>query len=106
MHPGSNASSLTLSANGSSLMRTANSISLNQVVSHSRTFRRTTRADATFLTECSFGVSADKLVQYITTVEPFEPAWERLRSISLAGKKVESVVRIDEFLPSLNELDL
>lgn len=58
------------------------------------------------MTECSFGVSADKLVQFITDVEPFEPDWESLHSINLAKKGVESVVRLKDFLPSLHELNL
>ncbi|GAA5985359.1 hypothetical protein JCM11641_006376 [Rhodosporidiobolus odoratus] len=62
--------------------------------------------NATFLTECSFGVSHDRLLQYITDVEPFEPDWEGLGSIDLSGKKAESVVRMKEFLPKLDEVDL
>mgnify|MGYP001567454627 FL=1 len=72
----------------------------------SRTFRRTTAADATFLTECSFGVSHERLVQFITDVEPFEPDWEGLNSINLSGKGVESLVRLKEFLPKLDEGNL
>ncbi|GAA5825295.1 hypothetical protein JCM11251_006925 [Rhodosporidiobolus azoricus] len=63
-------------------------------------------ANATFLTECSFGVSHDRILQYITDVEPFEPDWEGLKSIDLSGKKAESVVRMKEFLPSLDEVNL
>lgn len=71
--------------------------------SQPRTFRRTTAADATFLTECSFGVSHELLVRYITDVEPFEPNWEGLTSIDLAKKGVESLVRLKEFIPRLDE---
>ncbi|KAK4699944.1 protein NUD1, partial [Phenoliferia sp. Uapishka_3] len=80
----------------------AKSTSPNQ----SRTFRRTTAPDATFLTECSFGVSRDRLVQYITDAEPFTPNWEGLRSINLARKGAESLVRLKDFLPNLDEADL
>ncbi|GAA5943956.1 hypothetical protein JCM10213_009043 [Rhodosporidiobolus nylandii] len=69
-------------------------------------FGPTNGANATFLTECSFGVSHDRLLQYITDVEPFEPDWEGLKSIDLSGKKAESVVRMKEFLPSLDEVNL
>ncbi|KAM0751427.1 hypothetical protein T439DRAFT_380394 [Meredithblackwellia eburnea MCA 4105] len=72
----------------------------------SRTFRRTTAMDATFLTECSFSIGRDRLVQYITDVEPFEPDWEGLRSITLAKKGAESLVRMKDFLPNLDEVDL
>ncbi|GAA5913799.1 uncharacterized protein JCM6883_003995, partial [Sporobolomyces salmoneus] len=75
--------------------------------SRSRTFSRTPGSrNATFLTECSFGVSHDRLLQFITDVEPFEPDWEGLSSIDLSGRKAESVVRLKEFLPKLDEVNL
>lgn len=61
-------------------------------------------ANATFLTECSFGVSADKLVQVITDIVPFEPHWEGLASIDLSSRNLESVTRLKEFLPRLGTL--
>ena len=64
------------------------------------------RANATFLTECSFGVAHDRLVQVITDVQPFEPHWEALSSIDLSGKRLESVARLKEFLPKLDSLHL
>ncbi|GAA5867490.1 hypothetical protein JCM8547_007523 [Rhodosporidiobolus lusitaniae] len=78
------------------------------LASRRRSFSRTTsqNGNATFLTECSFGVSRDRLLQFITDVEPFEPDWENLSSIDLSGKKAESVVRMKEFLPSLDEVNL
>ncbi|BGP26239.1 leucine-rich repeat protein [Rhodotorula toruloides] len=74
----------------------------------SRSFTRThsQNGNATFLTECSFGISHDRLLQFITDVEPFELDWEALRSIDLSRKKVESVVRLKEFLPKLDEVNL
>lgn len=73
-----------------------------------RSFRRSNsrRADATFLTECSFGVAHDRLVELITDVQPFEPYWEQLRSIDLSNKGVESLARLKEFLPALDEARL
>ncbi|WVQ97321.1 hypothetical protein IAU59_004432 [Kwoniella sp. CBS 9459] len=62
--------------------------------------------DATFLTECSFGVAHDKLVELITDVQPFEPHWEQLKSINLKGKGADSVARLKEFLPLLDEANL
>lgn len=64
------------------------------------------RANATFLTECSFGVAHDRLVQVITDVQPFEPYWESLTSIDLSEKKLDSVARLKEFLPKLDHLKL
>ncbi|EIW72482.1 hypothetical protein TREMEDRAFT_25688, partial [Tremella mesenterica DSM 1558] len=63
-------------------------------------------ANATFLTECSFGVTRDRLVQLITDVEPFEPYWEDLLSIDLSDKGVDSVARLKEFLPNLRHVRL
>ncbi|WVQ62215.1 uncharacterized protein L199_000354 [Kwoniella botswanensis] len=62
--------------------------------------------DATFLTECSFGVAHDKLVELITDVHPFEAHWEELKSINLKGKGADSVARLKEFLPALDEANL
>ncbi|KAH6911431.1 hypothetical protein BKA70DRAFT_855856 [Coprinopsis sp. MPI-PUGE-AT-0042] len=64
------------------------------------------KANATFLTECSFGVAHDRLVEVITDVQPFEPFWDQLSGIDLSGKKLESVARLKEFLPRLDSLNL
>lgn len=58
------------------------------------------------MTQCSFSVSHEKLVKYITDVEPFEPNWEALTSIALVDKGAESLVRLKDFLPSLDQLDV
>ncbi|KAJ9099240.1 hypothetical protein QFC21_004120 [Naganishia friedmannii] len=67
---------------------------------------RRNKADATFLTECSFGVAHDKLVELITEVQPFEPHWERLSKIDLSKRGVDSVARLKEFCPDLDEANL
>lgn len=79
-----------------------------RVFTRSQTHRTSShnKANATFLTECSFAVSHDRLVQVITDVEPFEPYWEKIRSIDLSKKNVESVARLKEFLPKLDSLSL
>ncbi|KDR82633.1 hypothetical protein GALMADRAFT_238061 [Galerina marginata CBS 339.88] len=64
------------------------------------------KANGTFLTECSFGVAHDRLVEVITDVQPFEPHWEELGSIDLSNAKLESVARLKEFLPNLDALSL
>jgi len=64
------------------------------------------KVNATFLTECSFGVAHDQLVKVITDVQPFEPHWEELASIDLSDAKLESVARLKEFLPKLEALSL
>lgn len=62
--------------------------------------------NATFLTECSFGVAHDRLLQCITDVVPFEPHWETMTSIDLSGKTLDSVARLKEFMPKLEDLIL
>jgi protein NUD1 len=74
--------------------------------SHSVTVGVGSQPNATFLTEASFGVAHDKLVQVITDLQPFEPYWEELSSIDLANKNIESVARLKEFLPRLHTLSL
>lgn len=64
------------------------------------------RSNVTFLTECSFGLAHDKLVQVITDVQPFKPHWEELNSIDLSRKSLESVARLKELVPRLNSLTL
>ncbi|KAI6041446.1 hypothetical protein EDC04DRAFT_2565693 [Pisolithus marmoratus] len=64
------------------------------------------RMNATFLTECSFGLAHDKLVQVITDVQPFEPYWEELHDVDLSRKSLESVARLKEFMPKLDSLTL
>jgi len=66
----------------------------------------TNNANATFLTECSFGVAHDRLVQVITDIEPFEPHWEDLVSVDLSNRNIDSVARLKEFLPKLDSLNL
>lgn len=65
-----------------------------------------TNANATFLTEASFGVAHDRLVTVITDVQPFEPYWEDLGSIDLSDKRLDSVARLKEFLPQLRTLSM
>jgi hypothetical protein len=64
------------------------------------------KANATFLTECSFGVAHDRLVQVITDVQPFEPHWEDLSCIDLSNKNIESVARLKEFFASARCFEL
>ena len=75
-------------------------------LSRSQTHRPSANPNATFLTECSFGVAHDRLVQVITDIQPFEPHWESLKSIDLSKKSIESVARLKEFLPQLDCLSL
>lgn len=75
-----------------------------RMLEHSRRLRN--KRDATFLTECSFAVSHDKLVELITEVQPFEPYWEDLTVLDLSKRGATSVARLKEFLPKLDEINL
>ncbi|KAF7799379.1 hypothetical protein EIP86_010611 [Pleurotus ostreatoroseus] len=62
--------------------------------------------NSTFLTECSFGVAHDKLVQVLTDVQPYEPYWDELTTVDLSQKNLDSVARLKEFTPRLDSLVL
>jgi len=79
-----------------------------------RSFMRSTKerdlsfaaGNQTFLTDCSFGVSREKLVHIITDVHPYMPHWDALGEIDLSNKGIESTARLKEFLPKLATLNL
>jgi hypothetical protein len=89
-----------------SLDRSSGWDTVRRSLSRSQTHRPSANPNATFLTECSFGVAHDRLVQVITDIQPFEPHWESLKSIDLSKKSIESVARLKEFLPQLDCLSL
>lgn len=60
----------------------------------------------TILTEASFAVTQDRLIQAITQVHPYEPHWEKLADINLSGFGLESVTKMKEHLPALVMLNL
>jgi hypothetical protein len=64
------------------------------------------KGNATFLTECSFGIAHDRLVELITDVHPYQPYWEPLSEIDLSKKAIESLARLKEFLPNLDRLNV
>ncbi|KAJ8521073.1 hypothetical protein ONZ45_g2183 [Pleurotus djamor] len=99
--PNSAAASSTMGDNGRREFSQTSKHALSPARLH-----RGTSGNATFLTECSFGVAHDRLVQVITDVQPFEPHWEELSHIDLSDKKIESVARLKEFLPHLDSLHL
>ena len=61
-------------------------------------------AGQTVFTDYSFAVAHDQLVNVITNVLPFEPYWDTIESVDLSGKGLESVARLKDFLPGLDEL--
>ncbi|KAJ6466377.1 hypothetical protein C8R45DRAFT_839425 [Mycena sanguinolenta] len=106
-------SSARASGSGSSLVsatpassNASGSTSRSRVFSRSHASRSVGHKNGTFLTECSFGVAHDRLVEVLTDVEPFEPHWETLNRVDLSDRRLESAARLKEFLPSLDELNL
>lgn len=93
---------------GTSMPNNSSCRTFSRSRTHRESFTRESqqKANATFLTECSFGVAHDRLVGVITDVQPFVPHWEQLHSINLSGKGLESVARLKEFLPRLDALKL
>ncbi|KAG9051667.1 hypothetical protein FS837_000055 [Tulasnella sp. UAMH 9824] len=80
--------------------------------SASRTFSRTPKARAgegagetTFLTtEASFRLTHEQLVRVLTSIEPYEPYWETLKTIDIRRKGVESLNRLKELMPNLDRI--
>lgn len=66
-------------------------------------FDETSIGDKTFLTQASFEVAHDRIVEALTDVAPFVDAWDELKTIDLSGRKLESLVRLKEFMPGLEE---
>lgn len=62
--------------------------------------------DMTLLTDASFNFAHDKVLEAITDVEPWEPGWDELQVVDLSGRRLESCVRLKEFLPVLEEVNL
>lgn len=63
-------------------------------------------ADQTFLTQASFNVAHDRMVEVLTDVAPFAPDWENLETLDLSNRRLESLVRLKDFVPSLSRLHL
>ncbi|UZJ52420.1 hypothetical protein CBS101457_001740 [Exobasidium rhododendri] len=61
------------------------------------------KENASFLTNASFHVAHDKILELITDVAPWEPGWQGLKFVNLSKRRVESVIRLKDFLPSLEE---
>jgi hypothetical protein len=81
--------------------------STDSSVFSSRKATRSGRAqDATFLTECSFAVSYDALVRAIADVHRYEPDWRVMTYCDLSSKGLDSLARLKEFLPALQEARL
>jgi predicted DNA-binding antitoxin AbrB/MazE fold protein len=73
-----------------------NNLSMTTTTSHSNNL----------IEEYSFELNYSKLIKIITDFEPFEPFWNSIKVINLAGKSIDSVIRLNEILPALDQIDL
>lgn len=54
----------------------------------------------------SFELNYSKLIKIITDFEPFEPFWNSIKTINLSNKLLDSVIKLKEILPFLDQIDL
>lgn len=54
-----------------------------------------------FLTNASFAMAHDRMVELIVDVAPWHEGWKTMLEIDLQGRRVESVVRLRDHLPVL-----
>ncbi len=83
--------------------------SFKQYLAHQRALRGggdETAWDATMLTEPSFAIGHDAVLQVLTDVVPWQPDWETLTLLDLSNRRVETLIRLHEFCPNLLDLNL
>ena len=57
-------------------------------------------------TQRTLSLSIKELVEKLTEVEPYEPFWEDMKMVSLRGKQLTNVHKLDEFCEHLEDLDV
>lgn len=62
--------------------------------------------DMTLLTDASFAVAHDQMLVLLTDVHPWVEEWEELEKIDLRRRKVGSLIRLKEFLPSVEDVQV
>lgn len=55
--------------------------------------------------EESFSIARDNLLKCLTDVEPYEPYWDHMKVLNLAGRKVETLFTLNDWMPRVEELD-
>ncbi|KDN52631.1 L domain-like protein [Tilletiaria anomala UBC 951] len=73
-----------------------------------RSHREDTSAwlDATILTEMSFAIAQDRVLQVLTDVVPWQPDWENLSVLDLSNRRVETLMKLQDFCPNLLDVNL
>ncbi|KAK9372789.1 uncharacterized protein V1513DRAFT_419373 [Lipomyces chichibuensis] len=66
------------------------------------------RHDATAVSqlESSFSIAVQNLVKILSDIHPFEPYWQDITILELQGRKLETLVRLDEWCPQLLNLNV
>ncbi|KAK9465747.1 hypothetical protein V1512DRAFT_248796 [Lipomyces arxii] len=66
------------------------------------------RHDATAVSqlESSFSIAVQNLVKVLTDIQPFEVHWEDIVNLDLQGRELETLVRLEDWCPSIVELDV
>ena len=62
--------------------------------------------DRTALTELSFAIAQDRVLQVLTDVVPWQADWENLSQLDLSRRRVETLVTLQDFCPNLLEINL
>ncbi|PMD35635.1 hypothetical protein L207DRAFT_557026 [Hyaloscypha variabilis F] len=57
-------------------------------------------------TQRTLSLSIKELVEKLTEVEPYEPFWEDMKMVSLKGKQLKNLHKLDEFCEHLEDLDV
>ncbi|PKI85772.1 hypothetical protein MVES_000725 [Malassezia vespertilionis] len=61
-------------------------------------------SERSILTNASFQVARDKIVELLTDVAPWEPDWKHMARVDLRARKLESCIGLNEFLPNVREV--
>jgi len=103
----SSLSSTPTASRSNSSMATPQSRTLRANSTHNTNLSMTTTTNSNNLIEdYSFELNYSKLIKIITDFEPFEPFWNSIKVINLASKSIDSVIRLNEILPALDQIDL
>lgn len=68
--------------------------------------RRGRSSAGTRAIEESFSIARDNLLKCLTDVEPYEPYWDHMKVLNLAGRKVETLFTLNDWMPRVEELDV
>lgn len=68
--------------------------------------RRGRSSAGTRAVEESFSIARDNLLKCLTDVEPYEPYWDHMKVLNLAGRKVETLFTLNDWMPRVEELDV